>query len=167
MTFCALPLKLVLFCFVFPSLRFSGFNEAQLGDLFLHWQKHIFAPYLIFLYGMLHFKSHQNLNGVCFWERYNCKSPTQRTVSTIPQTVCPRTSLKLDQETSLLAGCQRVVYQLVRGWTLACPKHCALDSLKASPQGINRLFTRYYLFNIGCLPDICVSCLRMDISLDR
>ena len=54
------------------------------------------------------------------------------TVSKIPQTVRPRVALQLDLKTAYLAGCQRVVHQLVRGWTLACPRGCASDSSKAS-----------------------------------
>ncbi len=93
----------------------------------------------------------------------HCKRLTQGTVSKIPQTVRPRVALQLDQETAYLAGCRRVVHQLVRGWTSACPRGCASDSPKASPQGICGLFTRYYLCNMSCLQGICVSCLRVDI----
>ncbi len=96
-----------------------------------------------------------------------CKRLTQGTVSTIPQTMCPRTALQLDQEPSYLAGCQRVVHQLVRGWTSAFPRGCASDSPKAFPQGISGLFTRYHLCNMGCLQEICASCLRADISVDK
>ncbi len=45
----------------------------------------------------------------------DCKRLTQGTFSKIPQTVRPRVALQLDLETAYLAGCQRVVHQLVRG----------------------------------------------------
>ena len=74
---------------------------------------------------------------------------------------------QLDQETTYFADCQKVVHQLVKGGKSACLKGCASDSLKASPQGISRVFTRYYLYNIDCLQDICVSSPRANIPVDK
>ena len=96
-----------------------------------------------------------------------CKKLTQRTVSTIHQAARSKAALQLVQESVYLAGCQRAVHQLIRGCKSACPRGCALTFPKASPQGIFRLFTRYYLCNMGCLQGICVSCPRADISVDK
>ncbi len=96
-----------------------------------------------------------------------CKRLTQGTDSTIPQTVVSRTALQLDQETSLLAGCQRVAHQLARGWTLAFPRSYTSNSPKASSQDISGLFTRYDLYSMGFLQNICASFLRADISVDK
>ncbi len=53
---------------------------------------------------------------------------TQETVSKIHQAARTRAALQLDQETAYSAGCQRILYQLIRGCTSTCPRGCVSDS---------------------------------------
>ena len=108
------------------SSGIGDFTDANVKSSRIFWETLLgnWRAFTSFFLGFRYFLS--IMSGVCY-----CKRLTQGIVSKIPQTVRPRAALQVDLETAYLAGCQRVIHQLVKGWTFACPRGCVCIGLLA------------------------------------
>ena len=104
-----------------PTLKTSVSRSADHHNIMLVW---LYLNILIFLVQPTCWIKRNYLYQRVLWpliylaimdgRRCSCKRLTQGTVSKILQLVPPKIALQLDLETAYLAGCQRVVHQLVR-----------------------------------------------------